>query len=266
MPTLRGVPATGVVALTLLLAGLSVSAGIGTWGWLAGIGYLAAVSVALNRGMRRSGASRLGPANRVTLTRAVLIAGVTALAAESLRRPPQVGVLVLLTAVALALDGVDGAVARRTGSASALGARFDMETDASLLLVLGGYVAHLATAPGVLVAASLIGGVRYAFVVASWAWAWLARPLPPRHWRKVVAATQGVVLVAVASQVLPTVLSGLALAAAVALLAESFGRDVVWLWRRRMVRPDLAADLSVRLTVRRGGVHERVPSRPVRRG
>ena len=37
---------------------------------------------------------------------------------------------------ALALDGVDGQVARRTGTASELGARFDMEVDAFLILVL----------------------------------------------------------------------------------------------------------------------------------
>ena len=42
----------------------------------------------------------------------------------------------LLSSVALALDGVDGQVARRTRTVSALGARFDMEVDAFLVLVL----------------------------------------------------------------------------------------------------------------------------------
>ena len=49
--------------------------------------------------------------------------------------------LVVLAAVALVLDGVDGQVARRTGTVSALGARFDMEVDAFLMLVLSVYVA-----------------------------------------------------------------------------------------------------------------------------
>ena len=39
------------------------------------------------------------------------------------------------------LDAVDGQVARRTGTVSALGARFDMEVDAFLILVLSVYVA-----------------------------------------------------------------------------------------------------------------------------
>ncbi|GAA4940924.1 hypothetical protein GCM10023238_03240 [Streptomyces heliomycini] len=45
-----------------------------------------------------------------------------------------------LTAVALILDGVDGKVARRTGTSTPLGARFDMEVDAFLILVLSVYV------------------------------------------------------------------------------------------------------------------------------
>ena len=50
--------------------------------------------------------------------------------------------------VALALDGVDGQVARRTGTVSALGARFDMEVDAFLVLVLSVHVAVLVDAVG----------------------------------------------------------------------------------------------------------------------
>ena len=43
--------------------------------------------------------------------------------------------------MALLLDAVDGGVARRTGTVSGFGARFDMEVDAFLILVLSGYVA-----------------------------------------------------------------------------------------------------------------------------
>ena len=46
-----------------------------------------------------------------------------------------------LAAVALALDPADGWLARRTGTASALGARFDGEVDAFLILALSVYVA-----------------------------------------------------------------------------------------------------------------------------
>ena len=65
-------------------------------------------------------------------------------------------------------------------------------------------------------------------------------PLPRRDWRKVVAATQGITLTIAAADVLPPALTRAALAVALALLAESFGRDVWWLWRHRH-----AADAAV---------------------
>jgi phosphatidylglycerophosphate synthase len=136
--------------------------------------------------------------------------------------------LVLLASVALLLDGVDGKVARRTGTASPLGARFDMEVDAFLVLVLSVYVAHLVT-PWALV----IGGMRYVFVVASWLMPWLSGTLPTRFSAKVVAAMQGIVLVVACAGVLPPApASGLVLASLGA-LAWSFAKSVAWLWRDR---------------------------------
>ncbi len=78
-----------------------------------------------------------------------------------------------------------------------------------------------------------IGAARYAFLAAGWVLPWMREPLPPRHWRKVVAATQGIVLTIAAADVLPPALTGVVLVAALALLAESFGRDVWWLWSHR---------------------------------
>ena len=78
-----------------------------------------------------------------------------------------------------------------------------------------------------------IGAARYAFLAAGWLLPWMRAPLPPRYWRKVVAATQGIVLTIAAADVLPPALTQAALVAALALLAESFGRDVWWLWRHR---------------------------------
>ena len=51
------------------------------------------------------------------------------------------GVVVLATVAAL-LDAVDGWLARREQIASAFGARFDMETDAFLILVLSLLLVH----------------------------------------------------------------------------------------------------------------------------
>src|SRR5947208_11039438 len=66
--------------------------------------------------------------------------------------------------------------------------------------------------------------------------------LPRRDWRKVVTAAQGIALTLAAAAVLPVTASRIVVAAALALLAESFGRDVWWLWRQRhAVGPRVAA-------------------------
>jgi phosphatidylglycerophosphate synthase len=171
--------------------------------------------------------ARLGPADWITLARATLAVGAAALVGASFEQSLPVAPLVALSAIALALDAVDGLVARRTRTTEA-GARLDGEVDAFLIAVLSVYVARL-IGPWVLA----IGAARYAFLVAGWALSWMRKPLPPRYWRKVVAATQGVVLTVAAADVLPRSVSATALAVALALLAESFGRDVWWLWRRR---------------------------------
>ena len=64
-----------------------------------------------------------------------------------------------------------------------------MEVDAWLILVLSVYVAPMV---GGWVLA--IGLARYAYVAAGWLLPWLRGPVPPRYWRKVVAAIQGVTL------------------------------------------------------------------------
>jgi phosphatidylglycerophosphate synthase len=229
-------PAIGLLAQIVLLAGLGETAGLSGTGWLVGLSFGAALCGLLTWGMHRTGTLRLGPADWVTLSRAVLIGGVAALTADSFDRAIPVRLLVVLTIMALVLDGVDGQVARRTGTVSVLGARFDMEVDSALLLVLSLYAAHPVGA-WVLV----IGLMRYVFVVATWLLPWMQATLPPRYWRKIVASTQGVTLVAASSGLLPLPLMVAALMIALALLVESFGRDVLWLWLRRVPAMSLTA-------------------------
>ncbi len=218
--------ALGACGQLLLLALLGWTAGLGPLGWVAGGLYAAATSALLTLALRRSWTGPFGPANRVTLTRAVLVGGVTALVADSFGGRPPLAVLTGLATVALLLDAADGQVARRTGTASALGARFDMEVDAVLILVLS---AHVAGSVGGWVLS--IGVMRYAFVAASWVLPWLRGALPPRFARKTVAALQGIVLVVAGAGVLPRPAAGTAVAVALGLLVWSFGRDVAWLWR-----------------------------------
>ena len=82
-----------------------------------------------------------------------------------------------------------------------------------------------------------IGLARYAFLAAGWGLHWMRAPLPRRDWRKTVTASQGVALAIAAAGVVPTAVTRILLAVALALLAESFGRDVWWLWRHRHAAP-----------------------------
>lgn len=229
MPPVRPGPAIGLIGQVALLAILAKTVGLGAAGWITGVLYGFALCVLAERARRGSGIVRFGPADRVTLTRATLVGCVTALTVESFTRPTPVFVLVGIATVALVLDAVDGQVARRTASASGFGARFDMEVDAFLIFVLSVY---LTPALGAWVLA--IGAMRYTYVVAGWALPWLRGTPPPRFWCKVVAAIQGIVLVVAAADVLPTLMTVGALLVALALLLESFGRDVIWLWRHRV--------------------------------
>jgi phosphatidylglycerophosphate synthase len=230
---LRGVRpiAWVVVAEVGLLAALSLGAGLGPVGWLAGIAFALALDGLLSAALRRSPGSWPGPADRVTQGRAVLVGGVAASVADGVGLHAPGAALLALASVALALDAVDGHVARRTGTASALGARFDMEVDAVLILVLS---VPVAVSYGWWVLA--VGAMRYLFVAATWVAPWLGATLPLSLARKTVAAGQGITLVVAWSGVLPQVATQLSLVLALGLLSWSFGRDTVWLWRTDAAR------------------------------
>lgn len=224
---LRAVPAgpvAGLISQVLLLTALALTVGLGRTGWVVGLTCAVIMDGALARGLSRYRSDRLAPADWVTLARATLAIGVAALVGDSFGHRTAVATLVSLATVALMLDAVDGVVARRTRTAATFGALFDGEVDALLMLVLSVYVARL---DGVWVLA--IGAARYAFLAVGWWLPWMRAPLPPRYWRKFVAATQGIVLTIVAANVLPLAVSQAALGVALALLAASFGRDILWL-------------------------------------
>ena len=178
------------------------------------------------RGLHRPGAAALGPADRVTLTRATLVGGVAALTADSFDRPAPVAVLVALAVVALVLDAVDGQVARRTGTASALGARFDMEVDAFLILVLSVYVAPLGGRVGARDRRDALRVRRRRAGLLPWLRGRCRRGTGARWSRRRRASCSW----SRRPTCCPRPLVVAALAVALALLVESFGRDVAWLW------------------------------------
>lgn len=220
-------PVVAMIGLLLLLGALQLTLGLTVAGWAVGLGCGVALNGWVARGLVRF-QHVLGPADLVTLTRAMLACAVAALVVEAFGDRRAVTPLVTLAAAALALDAVDGWVARWTRTSSPFGGRFDGEADAFLILVLS---IQVAGALGGWVLA--IGAARYAFALAGWPLPWLRQRLPFRYWRKVVTATQGIVLTVVAAGVLPTLPAYAAVAVALALLAESFGRDVLWLQHRR---------------------------------
>ncbi|MET7550938.1 CDP-alcohol phosphatidyltransferase family protein [Streptomyces sp. NPDC005500] len=222
-----------------LLAVLGEIVGLDRLGWLAGVVYATILWAVLAAALRRSPTGSLGPADRVTLARAVLVGGVTALVVGGSRSGMAP---TLLATLALVLDAVDGKVARRTGTASPFGARFDMEVDAFLILVLS---VQLAMAQGAWVLA--IGAMRYVFVAAALVLPWLTAALPPSFARKTVAALQGIILIVADAGLLPEPVTTIVAALALASLVWSFGRDAVWLWQHRQ---DIAGTDS-RLTAQR---------------
>jgi phosphatidylglycerophosphate synthase len=163
-----------------------------------------------------------GPANRVTSVRLVLTSGVLGLAVWSwVQGEVARGPIVTLALVVLVLDGVDGRVARRTGTVTRFGARFDMETDALLILVLSTLLV------GPLGWWVLLSGLaRYLLWLAQVLWPWLTGPLPARRWRKAVAVVQGAALVVGVAGLLPPWATYGVVGGALVLLVVSFATEV----------------------------------------
>lgn len=185
---------------------------------------------------------RFGMANSVTLMRLIgtsWIAALTLTRAVSFLDAGAAGdpwvvhrgivAIVVIGTICLVLDNVDGRVARGLHEASSFGARFDMETDAAMLLFLSVAVAIVGAAGWWVLA---IGLMRYAYVGVSWIVPALLIPIPPSTARKAVAAIQGVVLLlALALHLVPGVpewLPGVPVVAALVLLCWSFGSCIVW--------------------------------------
>lgn len=176
---------------------------------------------------------RFGWPNRLTLTRLVLtslVSGVVSAVAEGPLTDPAAWLFLGLVAIALALDGVDGLLARRLRMESPFGARFDMEVDALLILLLS-LTAWMQAKAGIWVL--LIGAMRYGFVAAGWLWPPLNRPLPPSMRRKAVCVAQGLALAALLAPVVTPPASEAIAMAALLSLVYSFAVDVMWLVRHR---------------------------------
>lgn len=169
---------------------------------------------------------RPGPANQVTLLRLALTALLGGLLGETSPNLPWVAFAIAGTV--LVLDGVDGWLARRGGWSSRFGARFDMETDALLVVLMAMLVWQFDKAGAWVL---LAGAMRYLFVGAGFAWPWLRRPLPDSGRRKTVCVLQILSLLAALLPLVPTPMSAGIAAVGLLLLTGSFLTDVAWLRR-----------------------------------
>jgi phosphatidylglycerophosphate synthase len=223
-PSGRQRPSVAATAGLFALLGAALALALWSGGGRAGgalaiLLFVAIALIALARIGPYHPFSKLGLANAVTAFRAALVCLLAALVHDE-----SVALLAFaLTVVALALDGVDGWLARRSGLASRFGARFDMEVDALLVLVLSAAAfAHAKAGIWVL----LLGLMRYLFVLASFWKPQLAGDLPPSRRRQTVCVAQ---IAALAILLLPGLgppASSAIAAAALVALTWSFVIDI----------------------------------------
>lgn len=215
----------GAIAIAELARGVLPVGGI--YAVKAGAIFSIVMIVALGFLPRHHPFARFGPANQITTMRAMLVALVAALIGEP-RFPNVATSAAAATVVVSALDGVDGWLARRHQIASSFGARFDMEIDALLILVLAILVTEFEKAgPWVI----LSGLLRYIFVGAGKYWPQLRAPLFASRRRQAVCVVQILALnLAIVPAIQPPLSAAIA-AVALAALAWSFLVDTRWLLR-----------------------------------
>jgi len=167
-----------------------------------------------------------GTANRITLLRGCLVAWLAAFAMTN-GSNHQAFWVACVAAIALAMDGLDGFIARKTNGETEYGAKFDMEFDAMLMLVLS-WLVFAWNQAGLWVL--FCGLARYLWAAASAQFIWLRKEVPGEFRRK-TGCVIGVIGLICAAAPIPH--SALWAAIATGALALSFGMDTVWLFNRR---------------------------------
>src|SRR4051812_41728950 len=213
------------VAMSLVVGTLVPTTGL--YAAKAGLVFAAIALVTMTYISERHPFNTFGPANYVTTFRAALVALAAALIGEG-TIDGVAWAAAGIGAVSTALDGVDGWLARRTSMSSVFGARYDMELDALLIMVLA-VIAWQTGKAGAWVL--LCGAMRYLFIAAGYLWRRLDSPLPASGRRKAVCVIQIVGLGIVVSPFVAANTSAAIAAGTLVLLTWSFGADVVWLRR-----------------------------------
>jgi phosphatidylglycerophosphate synthase len=171
---------------------------------------------------------RMGAANQVTIVRGALVALLAALLGEHISRAIAT-VVVVVASAAMLLDGVDGWLARRSGTASAFGALLDMETDALFVAVLALLVWQFGKAGSWVL---LSGLMRYLFGAVVAFIPRLQRPVPSTNRGKTIAVLQMIALIVALAPGCGRPASAWVAAVGLLGLVLSFALDVVWLLRQ----------------------------------
>lgn len=158
-------------AVAMIVVAMTVATGRPAW-LLCAYGALAFALLTWRCRRRWTPGGRFGPANAVTMAR---LSGMFVL---PFLPPFQVAVI---GTILFALDGVDGQVARRTGTSGEFGAFLDQESDAFLMLLLCLMLHQLPDGIGAWIL--LPGLMRYLFVL----FVGFARPPTPKERRSSIA-------------------------------------------------------------------------------
>jgi phosphatidylglycerophosphate synthase len=216
-------------SIRFVILGAALAAAAAPLGWAGtslALLIFAAVAAGALAGLGHHPHRQFGAANAVTAGRAAAVALLFGIWAEAalgrIALAPLGWTVVALAGAAIVSDGVDGWLARRTRLASGFGARFDMETDALLVLVL----ALLVYQSGRAGAFVLLGGaLGYLFVAAGWMQPALGAPLPPSWRRKAVCVVHTMLTIAALAPPVPPALAQALATLGVLLLVLSFAID-----------------------------------------
>ena len=221
--TVSGLALGSVIYVSLGLARSFPLLAGGCWG---------IVVLLILRGLPNHRHTSFGTANAVTSFRAagaIILTGLIPMSHTISESSTNLWIISLCIAGLISLDGVDGFFARREKLSSDFGARFDMETDAFLALVISLLIWKSERA-GIWVLG--LGLMRYAFVF----WSWFSQPLKatlfPSFRRKAVCVIQLGALCLMISPLLHGNAIELVGITALVCLSASFLIDIVWLFRK----------------------------------
>lgn len=231
----RGAAYTLAVTTLLVCAAaavLSIYVGLGTTVGMITVLLWSGIVIMIWQGLAHHPHSRFGVANIITTARAAattILAGLIPVA--QLLSTPDMNTwlwgVTFCAIVTLSLDGLDGYLARKTALSSVMGARFDMETDSLLALVIAIFL-WCSGEVGIWILG--LGIMRYAFVLASIWLKPLTGDLYPSIRRKTVCVIQLAALCAIMSPLIQPPQSVAIGVVALLCLAASFARDIRWLY------------------------------------